>query len=276
LQTSKDPLTFSNSTSLRRSSTEASTGPRPSESRDEERDTPPSLILVGTVHLQWEARHELAHLLNLLNPAAVTVEISPFSVVYRGQHEARWIVLLEGHRRLLPKERQNHPRIQLLERQIRLPFEWAEAVAYGKRRKIPVVPVDTGELAKRDLPRWEVDLLSKANLLSQTACGAESVEIHIERRQAEAKQILSEPWKHPNARHPLRWLEEREWEEREGLLAHRVRRIHKVKRPLVHIGGWMHIVIGSPWLTLADRLQDLSPMRILLSPADSTWMAHST
>ncbi|MEF3168795.1 MAG: hypothetical protein K6360_05605 [Deltaproteobacteria bacterium] len=276
MQTSKDPTTSSNPTSLRQSSTEASTGPCTFESRVEERDIQPSLILVGTVHLQWEARSELSRLLHLLKPAAVTVEISPFSVAYRGQHEARWIALLEDHRRLLPKEQRNHPRVQLLERQIRLPFEWAEALAFGKRRGIPVVPVDTGELARKELPRWEDDLLSKANLLSQTACEAEPVELHIERRHAEAKRILSEPWNGPQAHHPLRWLGEREWEKRERLLAQRVRRIHRIKRPLVHIGGWMHMVIGSPWLTLADRLCDLSPMRILLSPVDSAWMTHST
>lgn len=193
------------------------------------------------------------------------MEISPFSVSFRGSNQERWIALLEDRLARLPKERRNHPRIRLLDRQIRLPFEWAEAVAFGKRRKVPIVPVDTGDLAKKELPFWEDDLLSEANLRSLSEGEAEDLKTHFERRQAEASRVLSDPNgpSHPH-HHPMRWLGEREWEVREGLLARRVRRIHGIRRPIVHIGGWMHIVTGSPWMTLADRLQDLSPDRILL------------
>ncbi|MGQ9500402.1 MAG: hypothetical protein ACUVQ6_08750, partial [Dissulfurimicrobium sp.] len=68
----------------------------------------------------------------------------------------------------------------------------------------------------------------------------------------------------PDTIHPLRWLRDESWAKREKLLATRIRRILKTKRKTVYIGGWMHIVMGSPYKTLAERLSDLNPQCILL------------
>jgi hypothetical protein len=128
------------------------------------------LILVGTVHLDPEGRGGLYKILENLGPSILTVEISRFSVRYRLSNQERWLLRLRDLKHKLPEERRDHPGLNLLKLQLHIPFEWDVANRYSKANNVPCLAIDSGNLARNELPLWKSELLSRKNLLKIKDC----------------------------------------------------------------------------------------------------------
>ncbi|MDL1958914.1 MAG: hypothetical protein LWX01_10500 [Deltaproteobacteria bacterium] len=234
------------------------------------------LILIGTVHLDPEGRKDLYKIIENLRPGILTVEISKFSVRYRLSNQGKWLFRLKNLIYKLPKERRIHSRLKLLELQLHLPFEWEVAYRYSNINNIPCLAIDSGNLARNELPLWENEVLSRKNLLKITDEPDFDLDNHFSECHSQAKIALKTPNHLPKPMHHLSWPSDKFWERREKTLAYRIRRIHgsgllnpgsysRTSTHHVHICGWMHLIARSPWKTLTDLLSDLTPMRILLT-----------
>ncbi len=224
------------------------------------------MTLIGTVHLDYEARSVLSQYLRMLRPGCVTVEISAFSVEYRTAFQDAWQQRFQDLLREIPEKCRRHPRIVLLERQISMPYEWMCAMEYAEDRGgIKCLAVDSDELAREQLPLWEETLLTRENLLSLIQEPEFELESHFLSCYQQARQVIQDPTGIPKAIHPLAWLADEFWMRRELILARRVREEVQSKGKVVHIGGWMHLVCGGPWKSMADLLEDLKPDCMLLN-----------
>ncbi|NDY42158.1 hypothetical protein G3N55_04770 [Dissulfurirhabdus thermomarina] len=226
----------------------------------------PELILVGTVHLDPRGPEALEALLLRLPARVFTVEISAFSVRYREAVERAWSRRLAGSLAALPPAARGHAGIRLVRRQIRMPFEWEVTRRVARRLGRPCIPVDSGALSRRELPRWEAELLSPENLAALVTGPDYDLEARIGSHYREALRTLEggEPPDPAGASggDPVTGFSG--WAERERRVARRIRRILARCGPLVHVGGWEHLRTGAPWPTLARLLADLRPRRILL------------
>jgi len=258
-------------------------GPRPnSQSQQKKNNSEPvngyeifKLILIGTVHLDPEGRRGLYKIIENLRPSILTVEISNFSVRYRLSNQEKWLLRLRDLKYKLPEERRNHPRLKLLKLQLHTPFEWEVAHKYSKANNVPCFAIDSGNLARNELPLWKSELLSRKNLLKITDEPDFDLDNHFRECHSLAKIALTTPNHLPNM-HLLTWLSNRFRGKREKTLARRIRGIHEngLLNPgpssrtdihHVHICGWMHLITGVPWKTLTDILLELTPKRMLLT-----------
>ncbi len=222
-----------------------------------------SVILIGTVHLDFEASMVLHELLETLRPACITVEISSFSVRYRSRMEGVWLHRFLEIVRALPVPKRGHLKLELLKRQISMPFEWSTAEGYASKAGIQVVPVDSGALSKIELPSWKGELLSLENMEFLASLEDEPSESYFSRHYARARHILREPERIQGGMHPLVFDEN--WCKREELLARRVKNLSRVFRPLVHIGGWMHLIRAPSQVTLASLVERGEAARFLVT-----------
>ncbi|PXF60340.1 MAG: hypothetical protein C4B58_00420 [Deltaproteobacteria bacterium] len=233
------------------------------------------LILVGTVHLDPEGRGGLYNIIENLRPSILTVEISKFSVRYRLSNQEKWLLRLRDLKYKLPEERRNHPGLKLLKLQLHTPFEWDVAHKYSKANNVPCFAIDSGHLARNELPLWKSELLSRKNLLKITDEPDFDLDNHFSECHSLAKIVLTTPNHLPNMHH-LTWLSDRFGEKREKTLARRIRSIHEngLLNPgpssrtgihHVHICGWMHLITEAPWKTLTDLLLGLISKRIFLT-----------
>lgn len=223
-----------------------------------------ALTLIGTVHGDPLGPGALSILLENISPAAITVEISRFSVEYRRNHHEEWLRLLPLVSSQLPGDRRGHAHLQLLKRQLLMPFEWVISCAYAASRGIPCLAIDTGAVAKEELPTWRHEVLSEKNL--QTLTSEPDFDLHdrFSTLYVRAERVLRSPGAWVEAVHPLAWLKEETSEKREHMLARRIRLLLSVASNVVHVGGWEHLVLGTPWPTMASVLRDLDPRRVLL------------
>ena len=236
-----------------------------------------NLILVGTVHLDPQGRKGLYKIIENLKPSILTVEISSFSVRYRLSNQEKWLLRFRDLKYKLPEERRGHPGLKLLKLQLHIPFEWEVAYRYSKANSVPCLAIDSGNLARNELPLWKTVLLSRKNLLKITDEPDFDLDNHFRECHSLAKIALKTPNNHlPKPLHHMAWLSDRFWERREKTLACRIRRIHgngllnpgsysKTNTHHVHICGWMHLMARAPRKTLADLLSRLTPVRILLT-----------
>ncbi len=243
------------------------------------------LILVGTVHLDPEGRGGLYKIIENLKPSILTVEISRFSVRYRLSNQERWLLRLRDLKYKLPEERRGHPGLKLLKLQLHIPFEWEVAHRYSEANNVPCLAIDSGNLARNELPLWKSEILSRKNLLKITDKPDFDLDNHFRECHSLAKIALATPNHLPKPLHHLSWLSDRFWEKREKTLACRIRRIHgngllnpgsssRTSTHHVHICGWMHLIAGAPRKTLADLLSELTPMRILLTRKENGEPSH--
>ena len=234
------------------------------------------LILVGTVHLDPEGRRGLYKIIENLRPSILTVEISRFSVRYRLSNQEKWLLRLRDLKYNLPEERRDHPRLKLLKLQLHTPFEWEVALRYSEVNNIPCLAIDSGNLARNELPLWKSELLSRKNLLKITDEPDFDLDNHFRECYSQAKIALTTPTHLPKPLHHLTWLSDRFWKKREKTLACRIRSVHgngllnpgspsRTGTQHVHICGWMHLITGAPWKTLTDLLLGLTPKRMLLT-----------
>ncbi|OCC16567.1 hypothetical protein DBT_0385 [Dissulfuribacter thermophilus] len=215
------------------------------------------ITLIGTIHLFEESEEKLHSLLEELSPKVITVEISSFSVEFRRQRQDIWAKKLEKALSDLPKELLDCPKLELLRRQINTPYEWRVALEYSSQKGVRLLPIDVGDLSRYELPTWEHELLSRKNIeyISKNI-DLKSVTEHFARLKREAEHLLEQKNSYPMALHPLSWLKDPFWTQREIKLARRLFRVLRVCKEVVHISGWMHLVEGSPWKTLIDHLRE--------------------
>jgi hypothetical protein len=190
------------------------------------------------------------------------VEISPFSLRYRREHEARWQRQLGIALAELPPGAALHLAIRRLAAQVALPFEVRAARDYGRSCDVPWHPLDLGAPARRHLPRYGPELLSLANLKTLLTTADGSLEDYVAAEFRRARLALAHALQQPfisGAPETLR---------RERFLGCRLRGLTSRYRRVAHLGGWEHL---APWQDspgLWGEVADLSPRRLLLDEAD--------
>jgi hypothetical protein len=221
-----------------------------------------TLILIGTVHSDPRGYARAMKLLACLRPGLVTVEVSPFSLRYRQQYEARWqrqLALALAH---LPPGAARHLAIRRLAAQVALPFEVRVARDYRRSAATPWRALDLGFLSRRHLPRYGPELLSLANLQALLSTPDGSLEDFVAGQFCRARQAATQaPCRSfsPGAPETLR---------RERFLARRLRGLAYQDRRVVHLGGWEHLVDWQDSPGLWRDLADLKPRRVFLDEAD--------
>ena len=224
------------------------------------------IVLAGTVHLDCEASSFLYSLLGSINPACIAVEISAFSIRYRSRMEKIWLQRFSEMAGGLPVSKRRHLKLELLRRQISMPYEWTTAAKYASGQDIELVPVDSGALSRRELPCWQKDLLSEENLIFLTSLEDELDTLYFSNHFSSARRIL----KKPEMLSPIhcQLVFDENWCKREELLARRVINLSRRFSPLVYIGGWMHLINLSSRVTLASMLGQDKLDRYLVTSED--------
>jgi hypothetical protein len=219
------------------------------------------LILIGTVHGDPRGYERLTKLLERLRPEVVTMEISRFSVRYRGVWEGRWQAKLQKALAGLPPGAPGHPAIRMIAAQIALPFEYRAPRDYGRRSGARCLPLDLGAVSRRHLPRYG-ELLSPANLEALLEKETEPQEAVVAREFQRARLALEYP--------PWRLVGQKSQEtlRREFFLARRLKRLALKHGRIAHLGGWEHLV---PWRDgdgMRAWLADQVPIIILADEGD--------
>ncbi len=179
----------------------------------------PDLILIGTIHRAPSLRGFLKQLLLEIRPAVVTVEISPFSVRFRQKRQTFWQERLRAVKKAssLPREVR-----EALERAFTMPYEYQIPKSLGL---CPVVPIDLNAPARTYLLELEKLLY---DLPSPEACRLLS---HT-KELAFLRLFLKGCYRPPST------AEDRL---RETFWAQKIKKLLRLKRPLVHVGGWRHL-----------------------------------
>ena len=222
-----------------------------------------NLVLIGTVHGDPRGYDRAMRLLSHLQPDLVTVEISWFSLRYRARQGRGWQRLLARALEGLPEQAAGHPAIRRLRAQVGLPFEVRAARDWCRGREVPWRPLDLGSTARRHLPRYGRELLTPDNLRVLLEAGADGrLEDLVAGQYRRARlAYLRSPWR----LFPPSGAETRR---RERFMARRLRALAGRGGRVAHLGGWEHLV---PWQDdggLWRHLEELGPLRLLLSEAD--------
>ena len=179
--------------------------------------TAPELLLVGTIHRLPTLAPLLEELLRETRPALVTVEISPYSVQMRKKKWPGWERRLEALAGRIEQEV-----LLSLRQALEMPYEFRVPKKLGL---FPVVPVDLNPYARRYLRELEA-------LLENPPSPEETRLFAPEKELSYLRLFLAGLYQPPHTP---------EDERRERFWARKIRRLLKVKRPLVHIGGWRHL-----------------------------------
>ena len=231
-----------------------------------------SLTLIGTVHHDPRCAAPLAELLAQLQPARLTVEISPNVVAYRQTHGVLLLrklgMIVE---RLLGQSASpvfivDHPGIVAIRNLLGLPYEFRVACTYARKRGIEVQAIDESEVSLLKLRQVEERLISLQHL-KRIAASPPEVPPDNAHRYALARQLLTSP----DARLRSAFLQGCRGEEgigpRDRHLAAKIRSLAQDQPGhLVHIGGWVHLLDDPGGETLYSLLSDLHPRRLLLDP----------
>ncbi len=222
-----------------------------------------SATLIGTIHLDISAYKNLMDLLTQIRPDCIAVEISPFSVAYRKKHQKYWTDRLEKVKKGLPAEKRGHFRIELLFRQLKMPFEWETACLYARQNSIPCTAIDCGEISKKELPLWEKELINESNLLLATSEPDQPIDQYFLRHYRQALRSLAgqdTPWNKP-----VKLVFDHQWCKREKILASRLLSLSLKYENVVYIGGWMHLVQGPKIFSLANLARMAVKERFLVT-----------
>lgn len=221
------------------------------------------LILVGVVHRDPEGQRLLERELERLAPSAITVELSPYGLLWREKHSARCLSKLHSILQRLPPPKRLHREIQFIRLALELPFEYRASKNHADSRAIPLFCVDHNSLSRRYLQEMAERLITESNIRALVAQeDGDPCEI-IHREYQRARLCLSSPWLAQDHPSPLEL-----WRER--FMACRIRRVAERFKRVVHVGGWTHLLHDPKGHSLFCLLEDLSPKRVLLrTPAPS-------
>ena len=219
--------------------------------------------MIGTIHLDICAGKILFDLLKQLEPECIAVEISSFSVRYRQKHQNFWLRRLGSILKELPPSKRKHLRIRLLKRQLIMPFEWQVARKYGNLRSVPVVPVDSGKISKRELPSWKDELLNTDNILLAVSEQDVSLDEYFSRHYKEAASHLL--GRNAPINQFIELVFDGQWCKREKTLAERIFGLCSTHKRVVYIGGWMHLLLHEDIPSLARLTNAITRERFLIT-----------
>lgn len=214
----------------------------------------------------------MAALLKQLQPARLTVEISPSVVAYRQTHGVlllRKLGMIVD--RLLRQSAPSslladHPGIVAIRNLLGLPYEFRVACAYAEEQGIEVQAIDQSDSSLAKLRPVEERLISLQHLKRIAASPGAAPPDNAHRYEL-ARQLLASP----DARLRSAFLQGCRGEEgigpRDRHLAAKIRSLAQSQPGhLVHIGGWVHLLDDPGGETLYSLLSDLQPRRLLLDP----------
>lgn len=211
-----------------------------------ERDSP-SLMLVGTVHLDPTGFERLLALLKAARPKTVTVEVSPYALKFRRSTGREMLKRLDAFRRpdgSLP------PALAAVAAQLAVPFEYRAAASHARRTGARLCRIGDSRESERLLGLLERELMATDNLVTLALRDEPEIAELVDREWARARRIFRD-----------RRLS---GSDVAGRLSRRNQRLAEKIRPLiadgtvVHIGGWEHLE------GLAELLSELEPQVRLL------------
>ncbi|RLA89240.1 MAG: hypothetical protein DRG58_05560 [Deltaproteobacteria bacterium] len=220
------------------------------------------LILVGTVHGDPQGYQRVWKCLECWRPSLITVEISQFSLRYRQRHGPAWRRQFQRTIKQMPPGARQHLALRRIEAQLAWPFEAQATQDYVQQHDIGWRAIDTGRLSRNQLRRYLSELLTPKNLhnLLLTEDGDWGQYIGAEYHQA--RLALAHPQRFALQCRYL-WISE-PMLRRDRIMARRLRALAQVASPIVHLGGWTHLLTDVGPTTLAQHLVDLKPQRWLL------------
>ena len=225
----------------------------------------PSLIMVGTVHRDPKGYPRLLQLLEREQPALVTVELSPYGRIFRGQKAAALRTTLRENLWRIKKEEGRQMHAILSQSAIlgiffllKEPYEWQAAKAYADRYGIFLRDIDLSCYSEDKLSHLS-ELLSLENLHTLLRIPFPNLSKQVETEYSRARTLFLHPSSNWSATHEAR--------AREAHMAEKIRSlVYRVEgKKVLHIGGWEHLIEYSQGKSLFGLLQDLRPQRILLS-----------
>jgi hypothetical protein len=224
----------------------------------------PPLLMIGTVHRDPGGKSKLLGLLRRERPSVVSVEISPYARVFRARKSAALrSILRENLRRIHREEGRpwkdilSHSAIQGIFLLLKEPYEWRAATAYVSETGSGLQDIDLSPVSKEKLSHLS-DIVSRENLRTLLRLSLSPLPEQVEGHYRRARFLFSHP--------PSVWHKSRELEERESIMAQKIRRLvlQGEGKKVAHIGGWEHLLELSEGLTLYNSLKDLRPRRLLL------------
>lgn len=229
------------------------------------KDSLPSLLMVGTVHRDPRGKAKLLRLLRREQPSAVSVEISPHARIFRKQKATAFRAALRENLRCIHREERlawrrilSHSAIQGIFLLLKEPYEWRAARAYGEETSCRVQDIDLSEYSEEKLSHLS-ELISRKNLSTLLSFSFPGLDEQVLNHYSRARFLFSHP--------PSAWLENRELRERESIMAEKIRGLvlQGAGGKIAHIGGWEHLLEFSGQPSLYNLLQDLRPRRVLLA-----------
>ena len=221
-------------------------------------------MLVGTVHRDPKGYAKLLRLLEQERPSIVTVEISPYSRVFRARHSAALRARLRENLRMIGRER-GRPLREMISRTavlgiflaLREPYEWSAAKDYAAREGIALMDIDLSCYAQEKLSHL-VELISPENLRALLPLRFVDLLRQVESQYARAKFLFAHP--------PSIWPMGEEVIKREACMAEKIRGLIRQKNEgkTLHIGGWEHMIELPNGKSLFGLVKDLQPKRIIL------------
>jgi hypothetical protein len=231
------------------------------------------LTLIGTVHRDPQGHQHLFSLLEQLQPQLITLEMSPYALQYRLMRGRPQFLRLQRILERLARETgrslqqlQSHQAVRDIYKLLKLPYEYQAAKAFADHAGIPLELIDDSEISSLKLKRVESGLITFRNLKILTSLPGTEQPPQPESYATAQNLLLG----NPSATACLAFLQQRRGDEgvgpRDRVMAARIRQRKEqiAERPLVHIGGWVHLLEDPRGETLFSRLADLSPGRRLL------------
>lgn len=227
----------------------------------------PFLLLVGTVHRDPQGKAKLLSLLQQKQPAAISVEISPYARIFRAQKAAAFRAILRENLKRIHAEENfswreifSHSAIQGIFFLLKEPYEWRAAEAYARQTGIVLKGIDLSRYSQEKLSHLP-ELVSRENLRSLLPLSSPDLTEQIEAQYRRAQFLFSHPPSPPPERPGER--------EREIFMAEEIRKLVRQGQKVLHIGGWEHLLEFSGGASLYELLKDLRPLRVLLSEVDN-------
>jgi hypothetical protein len=231
--------------------------------------TIPSLLMVGTVHRDPQGKARLLRLLQQERPAAISVEISPYAIIFRAQKAGAFRAILRENLKRIHEEENfswreifSNSAIRGIFFLLKEPYEWQAAEAHAQRTGIVLKDIDLSRYSEEKLSHLS-ELVSKANLRALLRLSSPDLTEQVEAHYNRARFLFSHP--------PSLWPKCLEERERETFMAEEIRRLVRQARgqKVLHIGGWEHLLEFPGETSLYELLKDLRPMRVLLSEVDN-------
>lgn len=212
---------------------------------------PSRLILLGTVHHDRAGFRRTLHALARLRPDRILVELSPFAWAFRQRHATLLLRTLIANLRIACRRHRvtlaralRHPEIQLIQRQLALPFEYRAALRYGRQTPAALLLIDSSEVSSAYLKTWP-ELIATDNLAQLLRPCQVHRRDSVASQYRQAERLLHRD-RIPEARSadsPPSWPAAAAWSARERHLATQIEGALAVPLPcrVLYLGGWEHL-----------------------------------